>query len=126
MRAAGDRGAGSALAIGLVAAVVIVTVTLVPLYTAFASARRLAVTADAAALAAADTASGAVPGVPCEAAEAVARLGGARLVECDVESAIAAVTLSASVLGMELDAPSRAGPPTAVGERHDVGGRGDD
>jgi secretion/DNA translocation related TadE-like protein len=121
-----DTGAGSALAIGLVAATVIVTATMLPLYTAFASSRQLAAAADAAALAAADTASGALPGVPCEAAAAAAALGGAALADCSVEGAIATITVTGSALGMRLEARARAGPPSEIRSRHGVGGPAED
>ncbi|MFD1715492.1 Rv3654c family TadE-like protein [Amnibacterium flavum] len=121
-----DAGAGSALIIALVAAIVLVAATTLPLYMGFSSARRVAAAADASALAAADTASGALPGVPCEAAESVASLNGVRVERCDVHGAIVTIVVADEVLGLPLEGRSRAGPPSAQSERHGVGGAGDD
>ncbi|MET0590003.1 MAG: Rv3654c family TadE-like protein [Naasia sp.] len=117
-----DDGAGAALVIGVVAAIIIVTLTTLPLSLAYAESRRLAGTADAAALAAADTASGALAGVPCEAAASVARIQGAALDSCEVSRAIASVTVSGEAAGIALTARSRAGPPSLAAGRHVVGG----
>lgn len=121
-RCADDRGAGAALVIGVVAAIVVVTATTLPLSLAFVESRALAAAADAAALAAADTASGALAGVPCEAAASLSTLAGTRLESCGIQGAIASVTLSADVLGLRLEARSRAGPPASAEHRHGVGG----
>ena len=121
-----DHGAGSALAIGLVAAIVLVTATTLPLYMAFAASRRVAGAADAAALAAADTASGALAGVPCEAAESVANLNGVRVTSCELRGVVATIVVDDEVLGVPLEGRARAGPPSAQSERHGVGGSHDD
>jgi len=73
--------------------------------------QRLHGTADAAALAAADALSGAVPGDPCVDAENVARAGAARLEACDLDGAIVTVTVASAYGGIPLDARARAGPP---------------
>jgi len=121
-----ERGAGSVLAVAIVTAVIVVTASALPLYMGFAESRRLAAVADAAALAAADTASGAVPGVPCEAAAAITGLSDVELVSCDAQRAIASVTVRGSIAGIALEARSRAGPPSAQSERHGVTGSDDD
>lgn len=124
IRTGADDGAGTALAIGVVAAVVIVASTMLPLTLGFAKTRTLAATADSAALAAADTASGALPGYPCEAAASAVRLGGGDLVECRVDAAIASVTVADDILGIRAESTSRAGPPpSSRGGRAGVGGR---
>lgn len=74
-------------------------------------AQRLADTADAAALAAADTASGAVTGIPCEAAATVAAAAGASVRECVVDGLVATITVAGAYGGVPFDARSRAGPP---------------
>ena len=106
-----EGGAASVLAVGLVAATLIAAGLLAPLCAAFAARQAAAGAADAAALAAADTASGLVPGVPCEKANRAAELNGARLEECVVEGLIARVTVSTSVLSLPITASARAGPP---------------
>jgi secretion/DNA translocation related TadE-like protein len=73
--------------------------------------QRIAGAADAAALAAADTVSGAVSGVPCDRAARIAHVAGLRLVSCEVEGLIATVSVSGSFAGFDLEARARAGPP---------------
>jgi secretion/DNA translocation related TadE-like protein len=66
--------------------------------------------ADAAALAAADTASGLMPGVPCDVAARAAELNGAHLVACTVDNLIATVTVSSTVGAFPIGSRARAGP----------------
>ena len=108
-----ERGAASVLALGIVGAVVALTAAVVPLTTAFVASQRAANAADAAALAAADTISGLVPGVPCELAARVAARNGASLRACRADGAVVTVVVVVSAIGMELDAAARAGPPTS-------------
>ena len=70
--------------------------------------------ADAGALAAADTALGIHPGVPCQAAAVVVEAHGAVLVECRVEGVVATITASASFAGIPIAVSARAGPPRRV------------
>ncbi|MGA7149114.1 MAG: helicase, partial [Microbacterium sp.] len=65
-----------------------------------------------AALAAADTASGLVSGVPCERAAEVAATAGAFVEACDVAGLIATVSVSARFGVFPATAHARAGPPT--------------
>lgn len=124
IRGEADGGAGTALAVATVAAVVVVASTMLPLTLGFAKTRTLAATADSAALAAADTASGALAGYPCEAAASAVLIGGGELVECRVDGAIASVTVADEILGVRAESKSRAGPPTsAEAGRARVGGR---
>ncbi|WP_235934311.1 Rv3654c family TadE-like protein [Paramicrobacterium chengjingii] len=106
-----ERGAASVLAVALVAATLLATGILAPLCAAYAARQTAAGAADAAALAAADTASGLVPGIPCQAAGRAAELNGASLVDCDVTGLIALVQVSTTVVGMSITASARAGPP---------------
>lgn len=76
------------------------------------TSQRAAGGADAAALAAADTLSGRLPGVACDAAADVAARNGTSVTACTTDGAIATVTVVANVMGVEISATARAGPPT--------------
>ncbi len=106
-----ERGAGSILVLGIVAACVIVSLVVIPIYRGAVTRRAVANAADAAALAAADVAVGITPGVPCEAAASAAVLNGARLSECLLSGVVATVTTESTVLGVRVLARARAGPP---------------
>ncbi|WP_166980902.1 Rv3654c family TadE-like protein [Paramicrobacterium fandaimingii] len=106
-----ERGAASVLAVALVAATLIATGILTPLCAAYSARQTAAGAADAAALAAADTASGLVPGIPCEAAHRAAELNGTSLVDCDVTGLVALVRVSTTAVGIPITASARAGPP---------------
>ena len=106
-----ERGAASVLALGIVGAVVGATALNVPITTVFVAAQRAENPADAAALAAADAISGAVPGVPCVLAAIVASRNGAAVASCSTDGPVAAVTVAVSIAGFELGASARAGPP---------------
>jgi len=109
-----ESGSGSVLAVAVLGATLTVTLLLVPVLGLLVVSGQLRTAADAAALAAADTASGLLPGVPCEAAERAAELNNARLTTCDVSGFIAAVTVGRTVAGQLLGARAKAGPPAAV------------
>mgnify|MGYP001194885127 CR=1 FL=1 len=64
-----------------------------------------------AALAAADAASGAVPGVPCDRAAEVASALGAGMRSCELVELIATVSVSVPFGAFEVTATARAGPP---------------
>jgi secretion/DNA translocation related TadE-like protein len=117
MRHAGgaDRGAASVLALGIVGAVMALTALTVPMTSAFAVAQRAANAADAAALAAADAISGAVPGMPCDLAARTAARNGAELEACDLDGAVAFVTVRIQGIGIDLRRAARAGPPGRTG-----------
>jgi len=110
-----DRGAASVLALGIVGAIVALTALVVPVVTTFVASQRAANAVDAAALAAADSVSGAVPGVPCELAAATAARNGAVLVSCRTDGPVATVAVTVSAFGIEHRAVARAGPPGPVG-----------
>jgi len=78
---------------------------------ALAPRQRVVAAADAGALAAADTALGIHPGVPCAVAAEVVAAHDAELVACDVEGVVATVTAGATIAGVEARATARAGPP---------------
>jgi secretion/DNA translocation related TadE-like protein len=106
-----ERGAGSVLVLGIVAACVIVSLVVIPIYRGAVTRRAVANAADAAALAAADVAIGITPGVPCEAAASAAELNGTRLSECLLSGVVVTVTTESIVLGVRVLARARAGPP---------------
>ena len=111
MARAGDRGSGSVLAIGLIAALAVLTAVLVPLYSALAARSAVGTAADAAALAAADVAVGLAPGNPCEAAARVAEANAASVGACTVDGLVVTVRVGRSVVGVMVTATATAGPP---------------
>jgi secretion/DNA translocation related TadE-like protein len=110
-----ERGSGSLLAVALMGAMVALTALIVPLFAVLAVGQSVQNAADAAALAAADTASGAIAGVPCEAAARAASLNGASLVSCAVDGLVASVVAARRVGVFDLSSPARAGPPAVTG-----------
>ena len=107
---ASERGAASVLAVGIVGATLSLVAVVVPLGGFSVASQRATGAADSAALAAADARSGAVAGVPCELAARVAARNGAALAGCEVDDAVASVTVVVSALAGELRARARAGP----------------
>lgn len=103
--------AGSVLAIGVLAVAAAVTLGMSAVGGAAVVSQRVSGAADAAALAAADGASGAVSGEPCDRAGAVAAASGALLTQCATAGLIATVTVVARYAGVEVSASARAGPP---------------
>lgn len=107
-----ESGAASVLALGIIGAVTALTLAFVALLGVFVMSQRAANAADAAALAAADAISGAVAGVPCRLAAAVATRNGGGLATCESDGAVASVTVAVTAMpGFELVASARAGPP---------------
>lgn len=106
-----EEGSGSVLVVALAAAVLVLTGLALPLNQALITRQLVANAADAAALAAADTASGAVAGYPCSNAAEAARLNGAELGECVLDGLEAHVTAVRRVLGVTVTVAARAGPP---------------
>ena len=113
-----EEGAGSVLVLGVAAVALVLCGLLIPLYMALAANRTVAGAADAAALAAADAASGALPGYPCELAGLIASRNGTRLTGCAVEDTTASVTVAGDLFGLPLAASARAGPPPGM-PRHE-------
>ena len=109
----GEGGAGAALVLAVAGAVIAVLGVLLPIHTALAAKQRAVGAADAAALAAADTVSGARSGVPCDAAATLAEANGARLGSCRIDAAVATVEVVTVLLGIEVRAVATAGPPAA-------------
>lgn len=101
------------LAIGLVGVVAAAAIAVVPVLGVHVQRQRAMNAADAAALAAADAVSGAIPGTPCELAAAVAQRNGAALTVCDVDGLEASVEVALDASFARLSARARAGPPPA-------------
>ena len=108
-----EVGAGSVLAVALIGGVLCLTALVLPLQFAFARSQALGGAADAAALAAADTLSGAIAGTPCSKAAEVARANGAELDACVLDGLVATVRVGGSAAGIHLTATATAGPPPA-------------
>ena len=106
-----EAGAGAVLALGIVGAVVLVLMAELALGSAVVTRQRIIGAADAAALAAADGASGAVAGVPCDLAARVAGAGGATLTACSIDGLVATVTVAGRSGVLTFEARSTAGPP---------------
>ena len=77
---------------------------------AVAASRSVEAAADAAALAAADTAVGLVPGYPCERAAEIAEANGASLVACETDGLVITVAVGRTLLGFAVTAAATAGP----------------
>jgi secretion/DNA translocation related TadE-like protein len=114
---AAERGAGSVLAVGVIAVVVLCLGLVAPLAVVLQASRQAAAAADAAALAGADTALGAAPGVPCDRARAVATSNGATRFRCRQNGLLVRVDLAVVVLGLAVPGAARAGPPSAATAR---------
>ena len=114
-RALDDAGAASVAALGIVGAIVAVSIAVMPLLGVFVASQQAANAADAAALAAADAISGAVAGVPCELAGTVAARNGARLTSCEGTGPAATVRVVVERFGLTISAAARAGPPGPSG-----------
>ena len=106
-----DRGGGTVLALALVMVVVTIGLSGVVLASALTARQRVVGAADLAALAAADAASGAIGGRPCEVAASVARGNSARLMACESDGLVVSVTVGGEFAGIPIVARSRAGPP---------------
>ena len=105
-----EQGSGTLLAVALIGCVASLALAALPLYMTVAASRSVEAAADAAALAAADTASGLVPGYPCERAAEIAAANGASLVACETDGLVATVAVSRTLLGIAVTAAATAGP----------------
>ena len=114
-RANDEAGAASVIALGIVGAIVAVSVAVVPVLGVFVASQEAANAADAAALAAADAVSGAVSGVPCELAIEVAARNGGRLTSCEGDGPVVVVRVAIERFGFSVAAAARAGPPGWAG-----------
>lgn len=106
-----EDGSAATAVVGVVAGTILVTAAVLAGCGGVIGHQRAVAAADAAALAAADVASGLLTGAPCTEAQRVAEAGSARLSECAVEEGVATVSVAVSVGPLVLPARSRAGPP---------------
>lgn len=106
-----ERGAGTVLALAVVAVTVTLTTAAIGVTGAWGARQKAAVAADATALAAADVAAGRTSGEPCARADVVARANGASVTGCVVAAVAVSVEVSVPYLGWEASAAARAGPP---------------
>lgn len=106
-----ERGSGSLLALSIVACLVLVVGLIVPVAGALLAKQRVASSADAAALAAANTVSGRVTGFACERAEEIGSLTDTEIRECTVTGAVVTVVAASRYLIFDVVARARAGPP---------------
>lgn len=106
-----DAGSGSVLALAIISATVALALALIGVIGAFVIHTNVSVAADAAALAAADTASARIPGEPCERAASAAALHGVTLEVCDASRTEANVTVSADFGWFTMAVSARAGLP---------------
>ncbi len=107
----GERGSGGVVALALLAVLAVVALASAAMGAALATRQRVVAAADAGALAAADTAIGLHPGVPCEVAERVVEAHAAELLACDVDGVVATVTAGVRIAGVDVAVSARAGPP---------------
>jgi secretion/DNA translocation related TadE-like protein len=103
--------AGTILSVGIVACAATLVVTFTTAGGAAVFSQRLTGAADAAALAAADAASGLIGGAPCDRAAELASAGGTELVGCDLDGLVATVVVSGTFGRFAARASARAGPP---------------
>ena len=106
-----ERGSGSVLVVGILGALLGLTVLLAPVLRAHVDTRVAATAADAAALAAADTLVGIVPGDPCSNADRTARANASSLVSCAVDGVTVIVQVTRTSGPFTATATARAGPP---------------
>jgi len=111
-----ERGAGTVATLGLGLGIVALVLAALPLYGALAARHSVVAAADAAALAAADAASGLVPGYPCEIAARVASANGASLDGCALDGLVATVVVGRPLLGFEVVASATAGPAGSIAD----------
>ncbi len=102
---------GAMLAAGVVACAATLAVGFVTAGAAAAFGQHLAGVADAAALAAADAASGAVSGIPCDRAAEIVAAGRAVLHRCELDGLVATIVVGAEFARFPAVAAARAGPP---------------
>lgn len=104
--------AGTALAAGILTVTATLSVGLVALGGAAVTAQRTAGAADAAALAAADAASGAIvtDQDPCALAARIATTADATVISCEVHGLTATVQVRSSYAGVFAVSDARAGP----------------
>lgn len=115
---AGERGSGTVMALGIIAAMLTLGLVAIGLIQAQGASGRARMAADMAALAGATALTSiAAPGDPCATAQRVAQVNGARMGSCRVEGEDVTVEVAVAVriLGVarQATALARAGPVDA-------------
>ncbi|MET3769318.1 secretion/DNA translocation related TadE-like protein [Marisediminicola sp. UYEF4] len=105
-----ERGAGSIMAVAVIAGAVVTFAALAPLSLVLQAKVAAAGAADAAALAAADAAVGIIAGPPCERAGEVATANETKLRACQVDGVIVTVRVAVTAAGFDVGATATAGP----------------
>ncbi|MET0780279.1 MAG: helicase [Microbacterium sp.] len=103
--------AGTILGVGIIVCTATLAVSFTTAGAGAVYSQRLAGVADAAALAAADAASGAVGGEPCGRATEIAAASGADVAACELDELVVTITVSAVFGRLPATASARAGPP---------------
>lgn len=108
------RGSGTVIAAGIIGALLVLTAGMLTALTVVAAHTRASVAADAAALAAANTASGRVAGDPCANAALVAAEHDVSLTACDSTLLESTISVEVHVGVFQFDAAARAGQPSGA------------
>lgn len=103
--------AGSTLGVGALVVTAVLAVGVGAVGSAAIRSAQVSTSADAAALAAADTASGFATGAPCERARELVERAGFALSGCRLDGLVATVEVSATAGVLPVVARARAGPP---------------
>jgi len=106
----GQRGSGTLLGLGLIAATVTLGGGGVAVTAALAEAHRVQIVANQAALAASDVSSGVVPGFPCEMAGVLIRHAGLVLEHCEIRGSTSRIVASGSWWQMPIKKRALAAP----------------
>ncbi|WP_223694403.1 Rv3654c family TadE-like protein [Leifsonia poae] len=106
-----ESGSATVLAVGIIGALLGLAAAGIAVAGAAVAQQRAANAADAAALTAADVASGRLPGVPCTEADDVAQANGSRVSSCRLDGLIVTIVVESDYLGFTVTAEARAGPP---------------
>ncbi len=112
MRGRAERGSAGVVVVGVVGATVLFSGAWLGVSGVFVAHQRASATADAAALAAADAASGFIAGDPCSLAESLAIAHGTRIDSCVVDDQESRIVASSPFGGFDITAEARAGPPS--------------
>lgn len=109
-----ERGSVSVISIAMIGGILALTGCIAGISAAFAVKQRIVGAADAAAVAAADVVSGAMPGYPCARADDAASINGATMVDCVINGPSVSVLVKAQILTFEVRVRARAGPPRTL------------
>lgn len=110
-----ERGAGTILALAIIGALCALMMATMPVASVFLGRAQSAGAADAAALAAADAASGWTAGIPCLVAASTAASNRATLIACRVEGSVVTVRVQVTAGAIQIPAQATAGPPFPLG-----------